>query len=86
MNKEIKFSGKISKIDNGMIYDAVSYMIIGSKKVIFGIGRSKSEWGKIIGNFDNDYKGKTAEVFARKNGNEYTLEGSKEYYIKLLVS
>ncbi len=62
-------------------------MEVSGKDIVFGSGYSRSDWGKVIGmdlQNSSDYVGKSVEVFCRRLIISYTLEGSKNYYIKLV--
>ncbi|VVB78644.1 Uncharacterised protein [uncultured archaeon] len=83
---KINFTGKITDINYGCTYDAVCYMVIDGKKVVFGSGAvpsdgSKPIWGKVIG---TPAIGKNAEVYAHDGSNGfYYLSDNESLYIKI---
>jgi len=96
----VKISGTITDVYLGCLVDANCQITLGGKTtIIFASGRrvknvedaSGTEIGAMIGFGDGLYKdgdrfiGKRVEAFVAEAGeNLYTLEGSGDYYIKLL--
>jgi hypothetical protein len=90
--KEIKFSGIISRIHNGIVYDGNSFMLIDDKKVIFnsdsrGAKRENREWvvGRLIGfkNTDFPYSGGDEELkteYAGKKAEVFALKSSYDAF------
>ena len=85
--RDILFTGKIEAIDLGCWADGLCSMEVSGKEIVFGSGYSRSDWGKVTGidlQKSNDYIGRGVEVYCRCLTKSYTLEGNKNYYIKLL--
>ncbi len=88
LSKNKKFNGKIDKISYECASDGYCYIVIRNKKIIFGWGYSAEIWGDSACLWDYNEKtakGKKVSVFAHKiSAALFTLEGSKEFYIKIL--
>jgi len=88
-----KWSGYISNVSTDCLFDGVCSVTVAGKRVIVDggrmIGRAEMEVG-YLANIDSisDLEkniADMAEVYANKtDGNDFTLYGKSEYYIKLL--
>lgn len=87
------FTGKITEINFGCALDARCHLLVdGTTRVHFGHG-TRGEGPQEWGNSDEMFAlmeepkqgvGRRVEVFAAKQGHEYTLQGKAAYYIKVL--
>lgn len=93
--KEIKFKGTITRIIDGSQWDAVSYMVVDNKEVVFNYGRCKEVIGSLIGfdkrepGWEKKCIGKSVEVFGVEDEENtkrisYTIIGNSKYYIKIV--
>ena len=81
------FVGVVESLDNGCAQDGICSLKISGKKVISGQGWDNGPWGsqdwqQTYG--PSEILGKKVEVFAKKDGQNYSLKGNKKYYIKLI--
>ncbi|MEZ4222675.1 MAG: hypothetical protein R3B13_17165 [Polyangiaceae bacterium] len=91
---EERFTGKITEIRFDCARDASCNMVVdGSKYVHFGHdtrGEAPSEWGNVedlwaLPNGSESALGRSVEVYAAKSGDgSYTIQGRKEYYVRVL--
>lgn len=71
--------------------DVGCFIVVGNVRVVVRHGNTAptSEWGDVTGILTNDRRhssnGKEAEVYAKEiDGTNYTLQGSSQYYLKVL--
>lgn len=93
-SNEEKWTGKVTKIDNSCIFDGICSLTVDNKKVIISGGfrmPDREEAGDLtsvnnLGGLDN-VLGKKVSVYAKKtdDGN-YTIYGSKNYYIRVITN
>lgn len=80
------FSGKITALDNGCWSDGICKIQVDSKTwVTYNIGRNINHYP--IGNVEGELVvGAKVEVYGEKDsaGNDYTLVGNENYYIKVV--
>jgi hypothetical protein len=91
---EERFTGKITEIHFGCAVDASCNLVVdGNKYVHFGHdtrGEAPSEWGNAeslwpLMNAPNSGVGRTVDVYAASEGEgSYTIQGKKEYYVRVL--
>lgn len=80
---ELKFSGIVGKVDTGCYADGVCFMEVDGKRVIFGMGWSREDWGQVapLEPIEN-YVGKRVEVYCGVRDGECSLIGNKAYYVR----
>lgn len=81
-----RFRGTVEAIDTGCYVDATCTLTISGRRVVFGRGWSRSDWGEVVGldpSNSDAILGREVEVYARKYDDlGYTLEGDDAYYVR----
>ncbi len=82
------FTGTLEEVHEGCYYDAECYIVVDGKHVTVIRGWSREIVGSVRGveSFGdlNAHIGKELTVYAARNGNDYTLYGSGDYYVEVL--
>jgi hypothetical protein len=80
---ELKFTGIVGKVDTGCYSDGVCYMEVDGKRVIFGMGWSREDWGQVapLEPIEN-YVGKRVEVYCGVREGVCSLIGNRAYYVR----
>jgi peptidoglycan hydrolase-like protein with peptidoglycan-binding domain len=82
-----RFSGKITAVSTACFADGICSVTIDGKTVVITVGRKQGAVGSLLGVEsigDLEQKiGKTAEVYAKKTVDGYTLYGDTNYYVRV---
>jgi hypothetical protein len=82
----VEFEGVLTSFKNDCIFDGVcSGLIDGKYTVVISPGMVATQVPGGVSEINDDHVGKRVSVKAQKTGNnEFTISGSKDYYIKLI--
>lgn len=80
---EVKFSGIVGKVDTGCYADGVCFMEVDGRRVIFGMGWSREDWGQVAPREPiESYVGRRVEVYCGVRDGECSLVGKNAYYVR----
>ncbi len=80
---EVKFSGIVGKVDTGCYSDGVCFMEVAGRRVIFGRGWSREDWGQVAPREPiESYVGRRVEVYCGVRDGECSLVGNTAYYVR----
>jgi hypothetical protein len=80
---ELKFSGVVGKVDTGCFADGVCFMEVDGKRVVFGMGWSREDWGQVAPREPiESYVGRRVEVYCGVREGVCSLVGNRAYYVR----
>jgi hypothetical protein len=80
---ELKFSGVVGKVDTGCFADGVCFMEVDGKRVVFGMGWSREDWGQVAPREPiESYVGRRVEVYCGLREGVCSLVGNRAYYVR----